>query len=278
MIQGIHYDNLNKRYTIRELEVSITNKCNLACDHCGFHVPHQPSPAIENTISELSEALQHLKRLNVWVDSIAIMGGESTLYSNLLEETLAAVSAIGNCGRIEVVTNGLIPKGLSIKALKYINRLSISQYFEDTELVSLWKRWVKTVAPHVELIFRTHKDGWDQWFGEKVVSDEEAQEMFTACWYRKHCVTIERKKLFLCSRIPKLEADDEGIAINHDTTIDHILAYLNRKDFLPSCKACIPMMGLPKVEPGMQPDNRIDISISKAANYLKTNLEKYEKA
>ena len=60
-VQGLAYDQVDLTYRIRELEVSITSKCHLRCDNCGFYIPHQPNPAQSNDIiSEIVIGLSHL--------------------------------------------------------------------------------------------------------------------------------------------------------------------------------------------------------------------------
>ena len=114
---------------------------------------------------------------------------------------------------------------------------------------------------------------WDRWFGPEVVSDQQAQQMYTECWYRKHCVTLERGRLFVCSRIPKLANDEQGLLLGPDTTLDAITQYLNGEHFLPACKTCVPMMGLPSVNAGVQPDNRIEKMLTPAMKYLKKAID-----
>jgi len=251
------------------MEISITHRCNLLCDHCGFKIPHQPQPFLADPLTEIESSLTILHKLNIHVGSIAIMRGEAALVPRLLEETLSRVRAIGISERLELVTNGLVPKGISDSCLRLIDRLSISTYFKNHELELLWRQRVERVSPTTELIFRVHDQGWDQWWGIKRVAAEKAQEMFEQCWYRKHCITLERSSLFLCSRLPKENSDGEGLAIRPALRIAEVVEYLNRKKYLPSCATCIPMMGLPKVSPGIQPDNRLKIQVEKAIKFLK---------
>jgi hypothetical protein len=271
-IQGLIYDESNKRFKIRELEVSITSKCHLRCDNCGFYIPHQPKPTIsDNIVDELSSGLLQLERLNIKIGSLGILGGEPTFNENLLENALKEFSKFKNIERIELISHGLTPQGISKKALNYIDKLTISIYFENKTLIELWQAYLKKCAPKIELSLRTDKE-WDKWLGDEVAQDEKAQEMFDFCWYRKHCVTLERKRLFMCSRIAKLSQDQEGIILDESTNLLDIQAYLNQDYFIKSCKTCTPMMGLPSLKAGQQPDDRIEKLIPKAIKFLEEQI------
>jgi len=271
-VQGLAYDQVDLTYRIRELEVSITSKCHLRCDNCGFYIPHQPNPAQSNDIiSEIVIGLSHLQRLNIKIGSLGVLGGEPTFNQNVLETALKEFSKFDNIQRIEVVSHGLTPQNIRKETLQFIDKLTISIYFDSEELTQLWKSYLDKFAPHIELSLRTDKE-WDKWLGNEVVDDIKAQEMFDYCWYRKHCVTLERKRLFMCSRIAKLSQDQEGIILDDDISFDKVKNYLNQNTFTTSCKTCTPMMGLQTVKAGQQPDDRILKLVSKAIDFLKTEL------
>jgi len=257
VIHGILVDEAGGAPRIRELEVSITQRCNLACAQCGFMVPNQPPPAYGDVSQEAAAGLKQLGRLGIRIGTLVVLGGEPTLDGNRLVRTLRALRGVGNFDRLEVVSNGLHPQGLTEEALRYIDRFVISVYFDDPALSELWRRWLTSVAPHVELQLRVHADGWDRWTGDEKVDEGQAQQLYDACWYRKHCITVERGRLFACSRIPKLSRDAEGLPLTDDATLAEVTNYLNGDRFLPSCQTCVPMMGMGMVAPGVQPDDRI---------------------
>lgn len=258
---------------IREVEVSITAHCTLACENCGFFVPAQPAPSHGEPIGEISEALKILYGLGVRIESLAILGGEPTIDGALLERAVYGFVATRISDRIEVVTNGLTPRGLTEPALRHINRLSISDYGLSGEIINRYNTWLQLVAPHVEIIVRTNESGWDPLTNVPSVSVDRAQEMFDACWYRRHCVTIERGHLFVCSRIAKLEKDAEGLPIDCSTTLENVKEYILRTVAMPSCATCTQMMGLPSVPAGVQPDNRIQRFEARAITWLDAAIQ-----
>ncbi|WP_406663953.1 radical SAM protein [Gallaecimonas sp. GXIMD1310] len=267
---------MEETFRIRELEISITSRCTLACAHCGFLVPQQPAPSIGEPVEEIIEALSNLFAAGVRVKSLAILGGEPTINGRLLERALSGISAVGIAERLEVVTNGLTPRGLTKSSLRHIHRLSVSVYGLGDAILNRYRKWMSLVAPHVELIFRMNEEGWDPWGNEREVSATQAQAMFDSCWYRRHCVTVERGRLFVCSRIAKLSRDEEGLAITADTTLEDIRGYMSQKLFLPACSTCTPMMGLELVPAGVQPDDRIPRLEAKAIEWLDAEIRSAE--
>lgn len=261
-------DVMEDLFHIRELEVSITSRCTLACANCGFLVPDQPAPTVGEPVAEIAETLESLFKAGVRVKSLAVLGGEPTIDGRLLERALTRISAIGIADRIEVVTNGLTPRGLSRAALKRIDRLSISDYGLGETIRDRYRTWIALAAPNVELIFRKSDDGWDPWEEEREVSAAQAQAMFDDCWYRRHCTTVERGRLFVCSRIAKLSRDDEGLAVTAMTTVSAVQAYMHQALAFPSCATCTPMMGLERVPAGVQPDDRIQRLEKRAIGWL----------
>ena len=274
--RGISFDEAGGTPRIRELEVSITRRCNLACAQCGFMVPDQPSPALGDVAQEAAAGIAHLGRLGIRIGTLVVLGGEPTLDGGRLVRVLRALRGVGNFDRLEVVSNGLHPQGLTTEALQYIDRFVVSVYFDDSALSELWSRWLAAVAPHVELQLRLHADGWDRWTGDERVDDARAQQLYDACWYRKHCVTVERGRLFACSRIPKLARDAEGLPLTDDVTLASVTDYLNRNRFLPSCQTCVPMMELGTVTPGVQPDGRLVRLTTRAIRVLAARVSAAE--
>lgn len=239
-------------YTINELELSINNKCNLQCAECGFLIPNQPYPTISSDIiQEHCECLNILHDREIYVNSLAILGGEPTLNSTYLEQAVIAISKFDNIHQIEIVTNGLNPKGFTEKTLESIQKISVSVYDNDDEFITAWKKFIERKHPWIKLEFRIQKQ-WDINSGNHTVSGEQAKKMFDDCWYKKHCVTIERQRLFVCSIAPKHANDCDGLLLQKDITQNQIIAYLMRNAPLDYCKNCIPQMKLGKVKAGIQ--------------------------
>lgn len=256
-------------FTIPELELSINNKCNLQCSECGFHIPYQPEPTFQNDIlKEHCNSLNILLKNNIEIGSLAVLGGEPTLNPSLLENAVSKFSRFLNIKQIEVVTNGLNPKGFSAKTLELIQKISISVYKNDPEFIDAWKNFLDKKAPHINLAFRIQKL-WDLNSGDYIVSEKEAQKLFDLCWYKKHCATIERSRLFICSVAPKNKIDSDGLLLTESTLKEEIIKYLERENPISCCKNCVPQMHIKKIQGGQQPE-KIDLQkmMNRAKDYL----------
>jgi organic radical activating enzyme len=262
----------NDIYNIKEMEVSITSKCHLQCNQCGFNIPNQPYPSEDiNTIKELYKGLEYLEKLNIKIQNLVILGGEPSSNSIKLLEAVKSFSKFKNINSIEVVTHGLTPQNFKKDVFKYIDKLAISVYYDNEELTLLWKKYISKYYPKTILNFRIDQQ-WDKWNGDLLVSDEEAQKLYDKCWYKKHCITLERNRLFICARIAKMSNDNEGLYVDKNTTLLEVKNYLESSMFFNSCKNCIPMMKIEKVNSGEQPDDRISKLLPFAINFIKNKL------
>ncbi|MCA9546374.1 MAG: hypothetical protein KC613_18340 [Myxococcales bacterium] len=252
---------------IPEVEVSVTAACSLACAQCGFFVPDQPRPFDGPAQDGLIQALTVLEQAGVRITSLALLGGEATLAPAALLACAQVARASPAVERVEVVTNGLTPKGLPAALLPLIDRLSLSDYTADDELASAWARFLERVAPEVE--FRRRRHG--QWDPVDTLVDlgvEGGQRAYDACWYRRHCVTLERGRLFVCSRLPKRRHDEAGLPLRAGLTADRISAHLQAPAAPTACRFCSQMAGLPGVVPGRQPDDRLPKLRARALTWL----------
>lgn len=241
---------------IPEVEVSVTASCSLACRHCGFAVPDQPRPFLIDPVRELESALRRLDALDFEIGSLALLGGEAMLAPRSLEAMLGVAAAAGCVRRVELVTNGLTPKGLSLRALGFVKRLSLSDYTSDGALAEAWRAWLASRAPHLEFVVRRHAS-WDRWADVVDLGEAGGQAAYDQCWYRRHCVTLERGRIFVCSRIPKLALDEQGLVLDDQTTRADVIEYLSAPMAPAACRTCTPMADLPPVKPGEQPDDRL---------------------
>ncbi|MHA1342014.1 MAG: radical SAM protein [Promethearchaeota archaeon] len=265
-------DKENNKYYLNELEVSLHNHCNLQCNECGFKIPNQIKPYIRDPIVEILKGLNIFKKNKIYIKTMVIVGGEPLLKKDILEKSVKAFKETNIVNEIEVVSNGLYPQGLTENALKYIDQFTISKYFSSNKLIHLWKAYIQKYSPQTKLNIREKTDKWDKWWGYYSVDSNTAQKMYDTCFYRRHCVTIEREKLFPCSRIAKEGNDNEGLQLSNDLTLNQIKNYLNHPKYFPSCLYCTPMMGFPKVKGGIQPDNRIEKLCKNGINFLKKKL------
>ncbi|MGY8746282.1 MAG: radical SAM protein [Candidatus Poseidoniales archaeon] len=255
---------------IPEAEISLVHRCTLLCNECGFNIPNQSIPW-SNPVEDIAECLDILQREGIVIGSLALLGGEATLVPQMLSDVAKIAYSHPAVMELELVTNGLTPQGLHVDVLTCFNRISISQYTVDDQLLDAWSLWVERFAPSVEVIGRRNSL-WDRMFGKVQLTEEESQIAFDSCWYRKHCVTIERKQLFLCSRIPKFEPLERGLLLKKETKRQDVIDYLTMNTAPSSCSRCVPMAKLNQITPGIQPDDRIIRLEERALTYLSDQI------
>ena len=248
---------------IKELEISLNTKCNLRCINCGFSVPHQPSPTTSGRGNrEHVDSLYHLKKLGLRVGKIVLVGGEIAFQSSLNAD-IRQIKEVSISDQIEVVTNGLHPQGFNRETFELIDSLVISDYVRTDNFEAIWKEYVASLCEDVSLSFR-RKDSWDDWFTPVRMSPAETQQAWNTCFYRNYDVTLERGRLFSCSRIAKNRLDREGLNINDIQDISTVETYLNSITPKASCSTCSPVAGLPEVIVAQQEDGK-EITLSRAA-------------
>jgi radical SAM protein with 4Fe4S-binding SPASM domain len=93
-------------YRPRQVQILLTERCNLKCRHCA--VPEEDSPATEEL--ETHEWFSFIDRLCVeGVDSLVLSGGEALLRAEAID--LAVHALDGGMTRTTLVTNGLLFRG-----------------------------------------------------------------------------------------------------------------------------------------------------------------------
>jgi hypothetical protein len=173
---------------------------------------------------------------------------------------------------VEVVTNGLYPQGIDYEVLNLIDSLVISDYVRTEAFESLWEEYVKSLGCTFRINFR-RKDFWDDWTTPVLMSADATQKAWDTCFYRNYDITLERGRLFSCSRIAKNLKDDEGLSISDIKNIAEVEAYLNSVTPRPSCSTCTPVAGLPEVIVARQEDGK-EVTLSKAAlTHMKSSIK-----
>lgn len=260
----------DQSYHIQDVEISISPKCQLSCDGCGFHVPHQISPFSNNDIQEHLDALEHLKSLGLIIHKVVVVGGEATLNPEL-PNIIHKLKSNQYAQQIELVTNGLYPRGITQEILESLDSLVISDYVRTPEYEDAWTHRVKSIAPTLNLTFR-RADSWDDWNTPVKMDSAQTLHAYKHCFYRKYDVTIERGRLFSCSRLAKKKLEDQGVVISTLNNISEVEAYLNNPNPHQACSECSPCAGLPPAPVAKQPDNRLQKLTVHALNQLQAQI------
>ncbi|KMV31466.1 hypothetical protein AB733_04915 [Photobacterium swingsii] len=255
---------------IRELELSITNKCNLNCLGCGFNIPKQVTPVNGQRIDEHIKSLELLKSCGVKVEKIIISGGEASLSRNL-NKYLVDILKVGISEQIEIVTNGLYPKGINRETLANLDSLIISDYVMTEEFEGTWRQYIKALNYKGKIEFR-RKTAWDDLLSEVKNKPEQTRHHWSTCFYRKYDVTLERGRLFSCSRIAKKKWDEQGLLINSETSLSDVYSYLTSKVPRDACYSCATIGNNSNIPVAVQTRNNIERIILKAEQYMRECL------
>lgn len=256
----------NEFSIIRELTISITNICNLSCKGCGFNVPNQISPVIGREIDQHLASLVLLKNLGLKLGKLVIVGGEATL-SKLLGEYLSKVKSVGIAEKIELVTNGLYPQGLTAQIAMQLDSLVFSDYICTDSFESTWQGYLSFLGYKGEIDFR-RKDAWDDLVGEVTNVTEKVQAHWDICFYRKYDVTLERGRLFSCSRIAKKDLNEQGLLINTETTTNDVKEYLISNSPKQACYNCATVGAASKIPVAEQVNSNLVKLATKAEAFM----------
>lgn len=264
--------NVFSEGVIRELEISVNSQCNLNCIGCGFNVPNQLSPYSKLGIDEHIDALLNLKRCGVKINKIIIAGGEATIFKDLYT-TVRKIKDIDVSKEVELVTNGLYPKGLPPELLRILDSIVISDYIKTNTFESAWTEFLQGHNFKGNIDFR-RKDAWDDLLSEVYNSREETEHHWQTCFYRKFDVSLERSRIFSCSRIAKKGWDNQGLLINEKTTLEQVINYLSDKNPKEACYSCATINRESSIKVAVQSSGNLERIADKSIQYLKENNNK----
>lgn len=251
---------------IRELEVTVTNKCNLTCRGCGFDVPNQIAAVSGEGIDQHIAALYQLKGLGLSIGKIVLVGGEAALAKSL-PEYITQIRQIGISDEIELVTNGLYPQGVSKEVLLQLDSLVISDYICTDSFETHWRQYLEASGYRNKIDFR-RKSAWDDLFSEVKNDAALTEHHWNSCFYRSYDVTLERGRLFSCSRIAKKKWDEQGLLIESITSLSAIDEYLNSTKPKQACYSCATVGNCSQIPVAEQVSTDIEKIVAKAEKYM----------
>ncbi|MCA0936664.1 hypothetical protein LCL85_14080 [Vibrio alginolyticus] len=257
---------------IRELELSINSQCNLQCIGCGFNVPNQLTPYSKLGVDEHISALTNLKRCGVNINKIIIAGGEATLSKDLYS-TVKKIKSINISKEVELVTNGLYPKGISSDLINSLDSVVISDYIKTDSFELAWRNFLKGNNFKGSIEFR-RKDAWDDLLSEVYNSKEETEKHWQTCFYRKFDVSLERSRIFSCSRIAKKGWDDQGLLIDDNTSLKQVISYLSDENPKDACYSCATINRESSIKVAVQRSGNLERMAAKSEKYLNENNNK----
>jgi hypothetical protein len=256
----------SSKVKIRELEITVTNKCNLTCRGCGFNVPNQIAAVSGEGIDQHIAALNKLKSLGLLIGKIVLVGGEAALTKSLAEY-ITQIRLVSNTDQIELVTNGLYPQGINTEVLNQLDSLVISDYICTDRFESIWRQYLKANDYTNKIDFR-RKGAWDDLLSEVDNDAVETEEHWKTCFYRNCDVTLERGRLFSCSRIAKKKWDEQGLLIESITSVTEIEEYLNSSKPKKACYSCATVGNCSQIPVAEQVSTNLEKVVTKAEKYM----------
>ncbi|GHB59049.1 hypothetical protein GCM10008107_05220 [Psychrosphaera saromensis] len=251
---------------IQELEITVTNKCNLTCRGCGFNVPKQIEAVNGKGINEHIVSLKKLKLLGLSIGKIVLVGGEAALAKSL-PEYITQLRQIGITKQVELVTNGLYPQGITKEVLSLLDSLVISDYICKSDFENNWRRYTTVNKYGGDIDFR-RKEAWDDLISEVKNDKLLTKEHWNSCFYRRYDVTLERGRLFSCSRIAKKKWDEEGLLVEKLTSIEDIVKYLNSEEPKRACYSCATVGNCSQIPVAEQVKTDLDKVVKKAMKFM----------
>jgi len=251
---------------IRELEITVTNKCNLTCRGCGFNVPNQISAVEGEGIDQHIKALKKLKGLGLSIGKVVLVGGEAALAKSL-SDYISQIRLVDTADQIELVTNGLYPQGVNQEVLKQLDSLVISDYICTDRFETTWRQYLKINGYSNKIDFR-RKGAWDDLLSEVENDAALTEHHWKGCFYRSYDVTLERGRLFSCSRIAKKKWDEQGLLIESTTSVIEIGEYLNSTKPKQACYSCATVGSCSQIPVAEQVSTDIEKIVTKAEKYM----------
>ena len=251
---------------IRELEITVTNKCNLTCRGCGFDVPNQIAAVSGEGIDQHIAALNSLKGLGLSIGKVVLVGGEAALAKSLAKY-ITQIRLVDIADEIELVTNGLYPQGVTSSVLTQLDSVVISDYICTDSFETHWRQYLEASGYHNKIDFR-RKEAWDDLFSEVKNDAALTEHHWNSCFYRSYDVTLERGRLFSCSRIAKKKWDEQGLLIESITSVEKIEEYLNSSKPKKACYSCATVGNCSQIPVAEQVSTDIEKIVAKAEKYM----------
>ncbi|MDF4647535.1 hypothetical protein P3488_23880, partial [Vibrio parahaemolyticus] len=102
----------------------------------------------------------------------------------------------------------------------------------------------------------------------------ETARHWQTCFYRKFDVTLERSRIFSCSRIAKKGWDDQGILIDESTTSEQVINYLSDDKPKKACYSCATINRESNIKVALQSSGNLERIAAKSIQYLNENNKK----
>lgn len=233
---------------IPRLNVVVTSRCTLRCEHCSSLIPHYEKPS-DLDASKIIAALDRLLACADLVYHVELLGGEPFLNQSLPRITKHLLDS-GKILHIDVITNGtLLPPDRVLESVKH---KLVSVVIDDYGKLSKKMDSLSDALKRLGIDFRVNKHwAWADLggFESRSLSEEQLEEIFAKCNFNS-CTELLDGKLNRCPRsshgtktglVPEYSGDFIDIldlSISDDILKEKLRAFLHDKKFIRACNHC----------------------------------------
>lgn len=230
------------------LELPVTDHCNLTCQNCNHSSPAQPT-----WFADPDQVYRDLSRLaRIYRPRrIKILGGEPLLHKNLVEVVRAARSA-NICQRFFLTTNGMLCDRISPELWEQLEEIEISRYpgcLGD----SIVERARDAAKEHGVIFTLNDYPQFKATLTARTNQDEQlVQQIYETCKvaHQWGCHMVRQGYFYKCPRsayLPVLlgyERETDALKILDDPSFQaRLLEYLNSPRPLRACANCLGTVG-----------------------------------
>lgn len=236
---------------IYNVDIHLTDKCNLNCKHCNHFCPLVPQDAQPyKSLEYIAQNLATLSRYTSIINNITLLGGEPFLHPNLTEIINMARQLFPSIS-ITIITNGTLYNKLPEITPAIINNrieVSLSLYpISNTDKIK--EEFIKYIPAN---LLRIDDMSTEMGFSKQLLMEDinNNDHQILICPRRHWCTQIKDKRLYICHFAAQLnylkQAFPDEVHINeHDcyiqlgpnTTPEMILDFLN-KNIPDVCRHC----------------------------------------
>lgn len=187
---------------IPHLEVIVTERCTLKCKKCATMTPYYGNPK-NIYLSDCLKGIERFVSAVTYISEIRLLGGEPFINKGI-DEFVIKLSNYSKIGIVHIYTNGtILPSPEILDALRNKKvHIHISNYAINSEKV---EKLIELFQKEKILYTERKYDSWTD-LGEvefKNYSANQRKKIFRNC-LAKNCFTLNRNKLFRCSRVANM--------------------------------------------------------------------------
>ncbi|MEG0961766.1 MAG: radical SAM protein [Lachnospiraceae bacterium] len=249
----------NDTFILRQIVVTVTEKCTLKCKNCIQFMPKfkEPKHADKDIVIE---SVKRLTEMVTYIQDVSILGGEPLMYPYLVQicEEVGKLKLKGKVKFISILSNAtLIPREELLKVMKKYN---ITMILSDYGILSAKMQEIQVLCTKAGVEWRyayskgKNEEKIQQWFEigalEKQNLTLEAKKLkFANCNNVYDCNMIYKGRYYLCSTAAFLTglgildiSEDSFDLLRNDIPFDKLthnyLQFMKNEKVIEACNYC----------------------------------------